>query len=149
MPRLSTSIDIKASPETVFQILRDVENYPRHFRYVRRATVIGETDNVLDAAIDEDIHGLTQHLQTRFRFFPPYCLEAEQIKGPFKIARATFQLEPIASGTRLKHTVEFEIGKGLVGKLIHHFIADAYAQERMAEEVVAIKRAAEALNIAN
>ena len=145
MPCLTTSIDIEASPETVFQVLRDVQNYPRHFRYIRRAEIIREVDDSLEAAIEEDIHGFTQHLQTRFRFFPPHQVEAEQIDGPFQAAKATFTLDALENITRLTHTAEFEIRKGFFGKLIHHFVANRYAQNRMAEEMASIKRAAEDL----
>ncbi len=95
------------------------------------------------AEIDEEIHGMTQHLRNRFRFLPPDRIEAEQIKGPFQPARAWFILEETAEGTRLDHVAEFEIGRGIVGKFIHRFIADSYAQDRMAEEIVAIQHAAE------
>jgi ribosome-associated toxin RatA of RatAB toxin-antitoxin module len=145
MPRLSTSITIKASRNTVFQMLRDIENYPNYFQYVRRAKIIQADENTVIAEIDETIHGITQRLQNRFRFFPPDRIEAEQIKGPFKSARAWFLLKEIDDGTELEHIAEFEIGRGVLGKLIHHFIADSYAQDRMAEEVVAIQRAAEQL----
>ncbi len=144
MSRLSTSIAIKASPKTVFQILQDITNYPRYFRYVRDAKIVRREGNTIIAEIDEEIHGLVQHLQTRFQFLPPDRVEAEQIKGPFQSARAWFLLQKTAEGTQLEHTAEFEIGKGILGKLIHRFIADSYAQGRMAEEVVAIKRATEA-----
>ena len=143
MSRLSTSISIQASRNTVFQILQDIENYPRYFRYVRDAKIVRREGNTIFAEIGEEVHGLVQHLQTRFRFLPPGRVEAEQIKGPFQSARAGFQLEETAEGTQLEHTAEFEIGRGIVGKLIHRFIADSYAQDRMAEEVIGIKRAAE------
>ncbi|MCZ6677399.1 MAG: SRPBCC family protein [Candidatus Poribacteria bacterium] len=144
MPRLSTSISIKASRNIVFQILEDVENYPQYFHYVRHAKILRREGNTMVAEIDEVIYGLPQHLQTRFRFLPPDHIEAEQIKGPFQSARAWFQLEENAEGTQLEHTAEFEIGRGIVGKLIHRFIADSYAQDRMAEELAAIKQVAEA-----
>ena len=144
MSRLSTSIAISASQSTVFQILQDIQNYPRYFRYVRDTKIIRREGNTVIAEIDEEVHGLPQHLQTRFRFLLPDRVEAEQIKGPFQSARAWFQLEETVEGTQLTHIAEFELGRGIVGKLIHRFIADSYAQDRMAEEVGAIKRAAEA-----
>ena len=143
MPHLSTSIFIKANRSTVFQILQDIESYPRYFRYVRRAKIVHRNEDTIVAEIDEEIHGLTQRLQNCFRFFPPDRIEAEQLKGPFLSARAWFTLEEIEGGTQLDHVAEFEIGRGILGKLIHRFIADSYAQNRMAEEVVAIKYAAE------
>jgi len=143
MSRLSTSITIKASLSTVFHILQDIENYPQYFRYVRRASVVQREGNTIIAEIDEEIHGMTQRLRNRFRFLPPDRIEAEQLKGPFQSACAWFILEETGEGTQLDHIAEFEIGRGIVGKLIHRFIADSYAQDRMAEEIVAIQYAAE------
>ena len=143
MPRLSASIQIKANRNTVFQILRDIENYPRYFRYVRRTDIVSREKDVVVAEIGEEIYGMTQHMRTRFRFLPPARVEAEQLKGPFQSAFGLFLLEEIEEGTQLNHVAEFELGKGILGRLIQRFIADSYAQDRMAEELVAIKHAAE------
>lgn len=143
MSRLSTSTTIKASRSTVFHILRDIENYPLYFQYIRRAQVVQQKGDTVIAEIDEEIHGIVQHLQTRFQFIPPDRIEAEQLSGPFKVARAWFFLQETDDGTELEHVAEFEIGRGILGVLIHRFIADSYAQNRMAEEVAAIKREAE------
>ena len=143
MPRLSASIQIKANRNTVFQILRDIENYPRYFRYVRRTDIVSREGDAVVAKIDEEIYGMTQHMRTRFRFLPPDRVEAEQLKGPFQSAFGSFLLEEIEEGTQLDHVAEFELGKGILGRLIQRFIADSYAQDRMAEELVAIKHAAE------
>ena len=143
MPRLSSSILIQADRDTVFRILRDIENYPRYFRYIRGAHIVADEGDTVVADIDESIHGITQRLRNRFRFYPPVRVEAEQIKGPFRSARAQFTLEETPNGTRLEHLAEFEIGRGLLGKVIHRFVADAFAQQRMAEEMVAIRQAAE------
>ena len=53
------------------------------------------------------------------------------------------KIPPKYPQTELEHIAEFEIGRGVLGFLIHRFIADSYAQNRMAEEVAAIKREAE------
>lgn len=74
---------------------------------------------------------------------PPDRIEAEQIKDPFQSVRAWFLLEETEGATQLNHVAEFAIGRGPLGKLIHRFIVDSYAQDRMAEEVVGIKHAAE------
>ena len=143
MFRLSTSIKIQASRDTVFRILQDIENYPRYFQCVRQAKILERSPNTIVAEIDETIHGLDQHLRTRFQFTPPDRIEAEQLKGPFQSAHGWFLLTEIDEGTKLEHVAEFAIGLGIIGKLLHRFIADSYAQDRMAEEMDAIKRAAE------
>ena len=93
MSRLSTAIKIQASRDTVFRILRDIENCSRYFQYVLRAEIVGQSANTIIAEIDETIHGLDRHLRTRVQFTPPDRIEAEQLKGPFQSARGWFLLK--------------------------------------------------------
>ncbi len=142
--RLVVSVDIKAPVEMIYDILSDLESYPKMFRYLHDIRVVrrGETEAV--ANVHEDMFGILRvWVLTKFRFEKPTKVMVEQIRGPFVKAIGWFQLEAKNGGwTTLTHGAEL-IAEGALGHLGILFLKTGEARRRMTQEVLAVKRRAE------
>jgi carbon monoxide dehydrogenase subunit G len=143
---LIVSTFVKAPVEVVFEVLRDVESYPKMFAYVKELHVLwsSEDGNELVADILEDMFGFLRWVRSKFIFKPPSWMEVRQLSGPFKSAVGWFEVKREGDGTLLKHGAIIE-ASGLVKAFGMLMLESGEAEARMRKEVAAIKRHAEML----
>lgn len=143
---LIVSTFIEAPIEVVFGVLRDVENYPNMFAYVKELHVVQRSDdgNELIADILEDMFGFLKWVRSKFTFEPPSYMEVKQLSGPFKSAIGWFELEPQGDGTLLRHGAIIR-ATGIVKMFGMLMLQSGEAEARMRSEVAAIKRRSEEL----
>lgn len=144
--QLEVSIFINAPVEVVFEVLRDVESYPKMFAYVKKLNVVWRSDDgsELIADILEDMFGFLKWVRSRFTFMPPSRMEIRQLSGPFKSAIGWFELAAKDEGTFLRHGAIIR-ATGLIKAFGILMLRSGEAKARMKEEVAAIKRCAEKL----
>lgn len=144
--RLVIGVKVNVPLERVFNVLSDLERYPKMFRYMHDLQVVERKDQTVLAEVVEDMFGIKIfRVLTRFTFEPPVKVTIEQVKGPFERAVGWFELEPQDDGsTRLVHGAEITAG-GILGTLGLMVLRSGEAKRRMTEEVRAVKREAERL----
>ncbi len=145
--RLVLAVTVRAPIERIYALLADLERYPQLFRYMHDLRIIERKGKSVVAKVTEDMFGLKVfRVLTRFTFEPPRKVTMEQVRGPFERAVGWFTLEPQPNGTtRLEHGVEIT-ASGLLGWLGAKVLESGLAKRRMAEELKAIKAAAERQN---
>ncbi len=144
--RLVVAVKVKAPMARIFDVLADVERYPKMFRYMHGLRVVEQSDQTVLAEVVEDMFGIKIfRVLTQFTFEPPAKVTIEQVQGPFERAVGWFNLEPQNDGsTRLVHGAEIT-ASGLLGALGLLVLGSGEAKRRMTEEVEAVKREAERL----
>jgi len=143
---LTVSTFVKAPVEIVFEVLRDVESYPKIFAYVKELHVLwsSEDGNELIVDILEDMFGFLKWVRSKFIFKPPSWIEIRQLSGPFRRAVGWFEIKREGDGTLLKHGAIIE-ARGLVKAFGMLMLESGEAEARMRKEVAAIKKHAEML----
>lgn len=95
-------------PETVFDLVAAVEDYPRFLRGCSGAEIHRRDENEALASLDLKGGVFKQRLTTLNRMERPRRLVMNLSEGPFRHLRGEWRFEPAGSGCRVSLRVEFE-----------------------------------------
>lgn len=84
MPRVDQSVLVSHSAEELFRLVDDVESYPNFLPWCGGTTVKTKDNEITEAAIMINFHGIKQSFTTRnVKTFPSH-MDVKLIDGPFK-----------------------------------------------------------------
>ena len=106
---------VRFTPEQMFDLVNDVEAYPRRFAWCLGAQVSEHDGEHLVARLDLRFAGITQHFSTRNTLDRPRSIGMQFVDGPFDWLHGVWQFTPLGglppSGPRI------ESGAGSSGHL--------------------------------
>lgn len=107
---------VRFTPEQMFDLVNDVEAYPRRFPWCLGARVSERDGEHLVARLDLRFAGITQHFSTRNTLDRPRSIRMQFVDGPFDWLHGVWQFTPLGgelppSGPRI------ESGAGSAGHL--------------------------------
>jgi ribosome-associated toxin RatA of RatAB toxin-antitoxin module len=107
------------TPEQMFDLVNDVEAYPRRFEWCSGARVIVLSHNELTARLDLKIGALRQSFTTRNTLIRPDYIELVLVEGPFRRLQGEWRFEALgAAGTRVGLVLDFEFAGRLIGSAL-------------------------------
>ena len=119
MAKLTTSIEIEASPEKVFNFLNDIEKMNKaHGGFTK-----GEYTSKGPVGLGTTMHMVAPHGGSKMQF----CMEVTEFVKNKKIVMHTDKpssmtntliLEPTEKGTLLTHEIEYKLPYSFLGKII-------------------------------
>ena len=83
MIEIRRSALVRWSPTQMFDLVNDVEAYPKRFSWCTNATVTERSDGELVARLDLKFAGLRHSFTTRNTMDPPHRLLVSLVEGPF------------------------------------------------------------------
>jgi ribosome-associated toxin RatA of RatAB toxin-antitoxin module len=83
MIQIRRSAIVRYSPAQMFDLVNDVEAYPRRFAWCAGSQVLARDAVSLTARLDLRLAGLTQSFTTRNLIEPPQRIEMQLVEGPF------------------------------------------------------------------
>lgn len=75
---------VRHSPERMFDLVDEVEAYPKRFPWCSSATVVERSGNVLEARLDLHFAGLRHHFTTRNTAERPQRIDIRLVDGPLR-----------------------------------------------------------------
>ena len=108
MREISREALTASSPETVFDLVAAVEDYPRFLRGCAGAEVHRQDEREALASLDLKGGVFQQRLTTLNRMERPRRLLMQLSEGPFRHLRGEWRFEPAGGGCRVLLRVEFE-----------------------------------------
>lgn len=81
---------VRFTPEQMFDLINDVEAYPRRFAWCLGAQVSERDDKHLVARLDLRFAGVTQHFSTRNTLDRPNIISMQFVDGPFDWLRGVW-----------------------------------------------------------
>lgn len=84
MIQIRRSAIVRHSPPQMFDLVNDVEAYPRRFAWCAGARVRAHDTQSLTARLDLRLGGLTQSFTTRNTLDPPRGILMQLVEGPFR-----------------------------------------------------------------
>ena len=110
MPTVKRSARVAHTPEQMFDLVNDVESYPKFLHWCRSARIDLEQGNTIEATLDIGVLGLHQSFRTRNTLKRPERIGIDLVSGPFRRLRGEWRFAPIASGgTDVSLTLTFEV----------------------------------------
>ena len=116
MIEIRRSALVNYSPAQMFDLVNDVEAYPKRFPWCAGAEVIERTDDVLVARLDLKFAGLRQSFTTRNTVNPPARLHMSLVDGPFEALDGVWEFTALGdAGCKITLALDFEYANRLGG----------------------------------
>lgn len=99
----------------MYELVRDVDSYPRFLSWCSSARVISDDGAEQLASIEVSLAGLRQQFTTRNRLTPPYRIELALEEGPFRTLKGHWDFKAVGdAGCRVSLTLSFEMASRLL-----------------------------------
>ncbi|HEU4752645.1 MAG TPA: SRPBCC family protein [Armatimonadota bacterium] len=148
MPTVQNSIQINASPDTVYAIARDVERFPEFMPDVQRITIVEASDDGRRQVVEwvgliPSVRLTVKWTEEDFWDDAERTCRFRQTKGDFTEYGGEWRFEPEGEGTRFSSEVHYELEIPTVGPLIRGLVRKIMS-DNVARLQAAIKQRAEA-----
>ncbi|HWU75865.1 MAG TPA: type II toxin-antitoxin system RatA family toxin [Rhodanobacter sp.] len=138
MIEIRRSALVRYSPAQMFDLVNQVEAYPKRFSWCAAADVIERGDNMLVARLDLKFAGLRQSFTTRNTVDPPRRLQMSLVDGPFRSLDGVWDFIALGdAGCKVAFALDFEYAgrlaggalklgfQGLAGRMVDDFCREA------------------------
>jgi ribosome-associated toxin RatA of RatAB toxin-antitoxin module len=129
---------VKYSPVQMFDLVTDVEAYPKRFPWCAGAKVIERQGDVLVAQLDLKFAGLRQSFTTRNTPDRPRRLQMSLVDGPFRSLEGVWDFNALGeAGCKVALALDFDYAgrlgggalklgfQGLAGRMVDDFCREA------------------------
>ncbi|MEO8802633.1 MAG: type II toxin-antitoxin system RatA family toxin [Rudaea sp.] len=119
MIEIRRSAIVAYSAQQMFDLVNDVEAYPRRFGWCVDAQVIAREDNALTARLDLRLAGMTQSFTTRNTLNPPHRINLQLVDGPFRKLSGGWEFLALGErGCKIALALDFEYSGRLMAPLM-------------------------------
>lgn len=118
MIEIRRSAIVPFTPAQMFDLVNDVEAYPKRFGWCDAAEILEREDNVLVARLDLKFAGLKQSFTTRNTTDRPHSLAMKFVEGPFRSLDGVFTFQALGDvGCKIALALDFDYA-GLGGSVL-------------------------------
>ena len=118
MIEIRRSAIVPFTPGQMFDLVNDVEAYPKRFGWCDAAEVLEREDNVLVARLDLKFAGIKQSFTTRNTTDKPHSLAMKFVEGPFRSLDGVFTFQALGDvGCKIALALDFDYA-GLGGTVL-------------------------------
>jgi ribosome-associated toxin RatA of RatAB toxin-antitoxin module len=110
---------VNYSPAQMFELVNDVEAYPKRFAWCAGADILERGDDVLVARLDLKFAGFRQSFTTRNAVDPPRRLHMSLVDGPFRSLDGLWEFIALGeAGCKISFALDFDYAGRLGGGAI-------------------------------
>lgn len=148
MPRIVLETFINASPETCFDLMRDVRLHTETTSQTNEKAVAGVTDGMIglgQTVTFEGTHfGMRQRLTVKVTAFErPTLFMDEMIEGRFKSFKHVHEFTPKDGGTLMRDTLEWTSPFGIIGSIVDKILLEKHLRDLVSKRNEKLKEIAE------
>ncbi|KGI78196.1 type II toxin-antitoxin system RatA family toxin [Oleiagrimonas soli] len=138
MVQIRRSALVRFTPDQMFDLVNDVEAYPKRFSWCVGATVLERQGDTLTARLDLRFAGLRHSFTTRNRGERPARLDMTFVDGPFRKLDGAWTFTAMGdAGCKVALELDFELSsrlgaaalrigfQGLASRMVDDFCAEA------------------------
>jgi ribosome-associated toxin RatA of RatAB toxin-antitoxin module len=119
MIEIRRSALVNYSPAQMFELVNDVEAYPKRFAWCAGADILERGDDVLVARLDLKFAGFRQSFTTRNAVDPPRRLHMSLVDGPFRSLDGLWEFIALGeAGCKISFALDFDYAGRLGGGAI-------------------------------
>jgi ribosome-associated toxin RatA of RatAB toxin-antitoxin module len=116
LPTVKRSARVPYTPEQMFDLVNDIESYPKFLHWCRGARIDMLQGNTLEATLDVGVLGFHQSFRTRNTLTRPERIGLDLVSGPFRRLRGEWRFQAAAdSGSDISLTLTFEVTRSPFG----------------------------------
>jgi ribosome-associated toxin RatA of RatAB toxin-antitoxin module len=107
---------VKHSPAQMFDLVNEVEAYPKRFHWCSGAEVLERGENMLVARLDLKFAGFHHSFTTRNTVDRPKRLQVSLVNGPFRSLEGVWDFIPLGeNGCKIAFALDFDYAGRLGG----------------------------------
>ena len=136
MKRVEQSVLVAHSAPAMFHLVDDVERYPQFLPWCGGTTIKLKTEQITEAAIKIDFHGIKQSFTTRNEKTFPSEMDVNLVNGPFKRLQGHWRFHPLGDqACKVELVLEYEFTskwlETIIGPVFNHIastLVDAFVK---------------------
>jgi ribosome-associated toxin RatA of RatAB toxin-antitoxin module len=110
LPIIKRSARVPYTTEQMFDLINDVESYPKFLHWCRGARIESRQGNTIEATLQIGVLGFHQSFRTRNTLERPERIGIDLVSGPFRRLRGEWRFAAAPdSGTDISLTLTFEV----------------------------------------
>lgn len=118
MSRIHRHAHVPYTAVQMFDLVNDVESYPKFLHWCRGARIDSTADNVIEASIDIGISGIHKSFRTRNVLDRPSRIGITLVSGPFRRLHGAWSFaDADEGGSDVELDLDYEISHGPFGLL--------------------------------
>lgn len=135
MPRIQRSALVGCSAQQIFDLVNDVDSYPRRFDWCDAAQVRERGPDWLVANLEVRLGALKTAFATRNTLIAPERIEMQLVDGPFRALTGVWEFRALGDiGCKVTLSMEFEVAGRLVGSALA--LGFQHLADRMVDDFV-------------
>ena len=136
MKRVEQSVLVSHSAAAMFRLVDDVESYPKFLPWCGGTIIKSKSEQITEAAISIDFHGIKQSFTTRNAKTFPSRMDVNLVNGPFKRLAGHWCFLPLGeTACKVELVLEYEFASkwletiiGPVFNRIANTLVDAFVK---------------------
>lgn len=116
MTLINRSALVEYSAEQMFDLVNDIEHYPKFMQGCSSAKVLSQSDTELVGELSLGKAGISQRFTTRNQLQRPNLITMNLVEGNFSNFQAQWKFDALSeTACKISFSMEFEFSSGLVG----------------------------------
>lgn len=137
MIQIRRSALVRYSPGQMFDLVNDIEAYPRRFSWCAAARILERDETALTAELEVRVAGMTQRFTTRNTLVRPERIDMALVDGPFRALSGGWAFTPLGDvGCKISLGLDFEYSGALIGSALR--LGFQGLADRMVDEFVRV-----------
>lgn len=118
MNTLKRSALVPFSARQMFELVNNIDDYPRFLPWCHSSKVISRTDTEVVATLEINWKGVRKSFTTRNRLTPYHKVDIDLVNGPLKHMEGIWQFQALdEKACKVLLDLEFEFAGGFIDKL--------------------------------
>lgn len=110
MPTVKRSARVPYTTEQMFDLVNDVESYPKFLHWCKGARIDSQYGSAIEATLEIGALGFRQRFRTRNTLQRPDRIGIDLVSGPFRRLRGDWRFVPVdGNGADISLTLTFEV----------------------------------------
>ncbi|MCC2624656.1 MAG: ubiquinone-binding protein [Burkholderiales bacterium] len=119
MIEIRKSVLVPYSPEKMYNLVTDIENYPKYLPWCSGSEIKEKVDNTVTARVDIEYLKIKTHFTTKNINHPHEKIELELVDGPFKHLAGSWRFIRLGdNGCKIDFVLQYKFSNILLEKII-------------------------------
>ena len=107
------------TPQEMFELVSDIESYPRFLPWCRGARILSRDIDEVRASIEFAVRGVTRSFTTRNRHQVNKMIEMHLVDGPFSRLNGFWRFDPLGEeGSKIALFLEYDFSSRVLGMVV-------------------------------
>lgn len=119
MTELKKSVIVPFTPETMYNLVTDIENYPKYLPWCSKSSIDNTNGNEISGTVYIEYLKIKTHFATKNINTPFSKIEMQFLDGPFKTFTGEWNFTPLGeNGCKIDFQLKYQFSNILVEKAI-------------------------------